>query len=57
MTATIMNLRLVKKTIINIEDDNKDIPHEYMFKSFMAYVMWGPFAEESKKLLLFLLGE
>ena len=39
-------------------DDNTDIvPRNYIFPSFMAYVLWGPFASKEKKLPLFLLGK
>jgi hypothetical protein len=41
----------------NSSSDDEQVPHEYMFNSYMAYVLWGPFAEDTKKLPLFLLGK
>ena len=38
-------------------DENEYVPDEYKFKSYMAYVLWGPFAEDNKKLPLLLLGK
>jgi hypothetical protein len=47
------------------EDDEYDdeyeepprVPKEYIFPSFMAFVLWGPFAPKEKQLSLFLLGK
>ena len=34
-------------------DDENFVPSDYIFPSFMAYVLWGPFAEDKDKLSLF----
>ena len=39
------------------DDDGNLVPPNYIFPSFMAYVLWGPFASKEKKLPLFLLGK
>ena len=39
------------------DDDDDEVPHEWMFNSYMAYIMWGPFAKDEKKLSIFLLGK
>ena len=33
------------------------MPKDYIFPSFMAFVLWGPFAPKEKQLTLFLLGK
>ena len=33
------------------------VPNEFIFHSHVACVLWGPFAEDNKKLLIFLLGK
>jgi hypothetical protein len=38
-------------------DEDDYVPDNWMFNSYMAYVLWGPFAEDNKKLSLFLLGK
>jgi len=38
---------------INSEEDDDYVPEEYIFPSFMAFVLWGPFAIDSEKLSLF----
>ena len=38
-------------------ENSEEIPENYMFASFMAYVLWGPFANESDKLPLLLLAD
>ena len=30
------------------EDDDDDVPDQYLFPSFMAFVLWGPFVEPEK---------
>ena len=35
------------------DKDDDYVPEDYIFPSFMAYVLWGPFAIESDKLSLF----
>ena len=30
------------------EDEDIDVPDQYMFPSFMAFVLWGPFVEPEK---------
>ena len=37
--------------------DPEQIPENYMFASFIAFVLWGPFADESHKLPLLLLSD
>ena len=37
---------------IDSSEDDDEVPHEWMFQSYMAYVMWGPFAKKEKKLQL-----
>ena len=39
------------------EEDEDYVPDDYIFPSFMAYVLWGPFAIESSKLSLFCLAD
>ena len=39
------------------EEDEDFVPANYIFASFMAYVLWGPFAIESEKLSLFSLDD
>ena len=41
----------------SVVEDSDEIPKKYMFASFMAYVLWGPFANESDKLPLLLLDD
>ena len=46
-----------KEEFLGSDDEDDEVPHEWMFNSYMAYIMWGPFAKEEKKLSLFLLGK
>ena len=47
------------------DDDDEDedseeedvVPNDYIFPSYMAYILWGPFAPKEKQLTLFLLGK
>ena len=39
------------------EENDDEVPYNYVFNSYMAFVMWGPFAKKEKKLSLFLLGK
>jgi hypothetical protein len=41
------------------DDDNDDIilPEGYMFPGFMAFMVWGPFANESNRLPIFNVGD
>jgi hypothetical protein len=39
------------------EDDEDYVPPDYIFNSYFAYCLWGPFATEEKQLPLFLLGK
>ena len=41
----------------DFDDEEERVPKEYIFPSFMAYVLWGPFAPKEKQLTLFLLGK
>ena len=39
------------------EDDDEDsVPYNYMFPSYIVFVLWGPFVEKNEQLTLFLLG-
>ena len=45
-------------TVSEIDSDDEDeVPNDYIFPSFMAFVLWGPFAEKENQLTLFLLGK
>ena len=39
------------------DDDDDHVPEAYIFNSYFAYILWGPFAEDKNKLRLFLLGK
>ena len=39
------------------EDEEDYVPGNYLFPSFMAYMLWGPFASENEKLPLFVLDD
>ena len=41
----------------SIEEDDDVMPSNYIFLSFMAYVLWDPFAIKSEKLSLFCLND
>ena len=41
----------------DIDDDDDYVPDSYMFNSYFAYCLWGPFAPKEKQLTLFLLGK
>ena len=39
------------------DEDDDEIPYNWVFNSYMAFVMWGPFVNKEKQLSLFLLGK
>jgi hypothetical protein len=53
--------KVVKKKSAGEDKDNEDcdefVPDDYIFNSYFAFCLWGPFATQEKQLTLFLLGK